>query len=74
MDRRQRLIEVFEDTQRFYTQNPKLITAVLDMNMTIIRTSLENQLLTGLLRYRGISLLERRGSSIVSARIGRLPS
>lgn len=28
MDRRQRLVEVFEDTQRFYTQNSMLITAV----------------------------------------------
>ena len=28
MDRRQRLIDVFEDTQRFYTQNPQLSKAV----------------------------------------------
>jgi len=28
MDRRQRLIDVFEDTQRFYTQNPLLSRAM----------------------------------------------
>ncbi len=28
MDRRQRLIDVFEDTQRFYTQDPLLSKAV----------------------------------------------
>jgi hypothetical protein len=27
MDRRQRLIEIFEDTQRFYSQNPQLSKA-----------------------------------------------
>ena len=27
-DRRQKLIEVFEDTQRFYTENPQLAAAV----------------------------------------------
>jgi hypothetical protein len=30
VDRRQRLIEIFEDTQRFYTQNAALARSIQD--------------------------------------------